>query len=101
MDLIIIVNFGFILREVYFREYLRLYIQGIVVVLEFVFVVSNEESSWQLFGEISCYQCCEICYSDKIIREFIFIGQYGLQKIIILFISFFILFCLVFDLNLL
>lgn len=65
MDLITTVNLGFVLKELHFREHVRLNIQGIVVALEFIPAASNEGSSHQSSGEVSCSQLCETQTSDK------------------------------------
>ena len=58
MDLITTVNLGLILKELHFREYLQLHIQGVVVALEFV-PAAHIERSHQTAGEVTCSQLCD------------------------------------------
>lgn len=65
MDLITTVNLGFILKELHFREHVRLHIQGVVVALEFVHVDCIEGTSLQSSGEVTSSQLCETQSSNK------------------------------------
>lgn len=65
MDLITTVNLGFVLRELHYRERVRLHIQAIVVALEFVPSASNEISSTQTSGESGWSQLSENRVADE------------------------------------
>ena len=69
MDLITTVNLGFILKELHYREHIRLHIQGIITALEFVPAASIEASLHQTSGETSCSQLSETQSSDERVRE--------------------------------
>ena len=65
IDLITTVNLGLILKELHFREHVRLHIQGVVVALEFVPAVLSESPLHQTAGEVTCSQLCETRGSSK------------------------------------
>ena len=65
MDLITTVNLGFILKELHFREHVRLHIQGVVVALEFVRAARSEGTTHKTSGEATSSQLCETQGSSK------------------------------------
>ena len=65
MDLITTVNLGFVLKELHYRERVRLHIQATIVALEFVPFASSETSSQQTSGESSCSQLNEVHVDDE------------------------------------
>ena len=69
MDLITTVNLGFVLKELHYREHVRLHVQGIITALEFVPAASIEASLHQTSGETSCSQLSETQSSDERVRE--------------------------------
>ena len=77
MDLITTVNLGLVLRELHYRERVRLHIQGIITALEFVPAASIEASLQQTSGETSCSQLSETQSSDGRVRESLPASQTG------------------------
>lgn len=69
MDLITTVNLGFVLKELHYREQVRLHVQGIITALEFVPAASIEASLHQTSGETSCSQLSETQTSNERVRE--------------------------------
>lgn len=69
MDLITTVNLGFVLREIHYRERVRLHVQAIVVALEFVPFASNEISSTETPGESGRSQLSEHHVADEKVRS--------------------------------
>ena len=65
MDLTATVNLGFVLRELHFREHVRLHVQGIVVAMEFVPADGSEANLHQTAGELICSQLSETQGSDE------------------------------------
>ncbi|XP_068715748.1 RPA-related protein RADX-like isoform X2 [Montipora foliosa] len=65
MDLITTVNLGFVLKELHYRERVRLHIQATIVALEFVPFADSETSLQQTSGESSCSQLSEVHVDDE------------------------------------
>ena len=68
MDLTTTVNLGFVLRELHYRECVRLHIQGIIVAMEFVPAASSDGTLYQT-SEESSSQLSETQSSDRKGRE--------------------------------
>lgn len=65
MDLITTVNLGFVLRDLHYRERVRLHIQGIIAALEFVPAASSEASTDLTSGEATSSQLSETPSNDE------------------------------------